>query len=232
MVVPPVADRGVQLKAAGRDGPVRIGALASGGGRTVLNIAGACARGEVPATVAVCVVTREGSAAADRCRGAGIPVEVVSPEPAATFDDRVDAALRAHGVDLVCLCGYLRRFRVDAWRGRALNIHPALLPDFGGPGMYGERVHRAVLAAGRQETGCTVHWVDEEYDRGATVLQRRCAVLPGDTPGLLSERVFAEECLAYPQALRTVLGPGTGVAAAGTPGQMAAGESGPALRVS
>lgn len=205
MVVPPLADGGVQLTAAGGGGPVRIGALASGGGRTVVNIAGACARGEVPATVAVCVVTRGDSAAADRCRGAGIPVEVVPPEPAATFDDRVDAALRAHGTQLVCLCGYLRRFRVDAWRGRALNIHPALLPDFGGPGMYGERVHRAVLDSGRGETGCTVHWVDEEYDRGAPVLQRRCPVLPGDTPAALSERVFASECLAYPEALRAVL---------------------------
>jgi phosphoribosylglycinamide formyltransferase-1 len=218
----------VQLTAPGGGGPVRIGALASGGGRTAVNIAGACARGEVPATVAVCVVTRAGSAAVDRCRAAGIAVEVVPPEPAATFDDRVDAALRAHGAQLVCLCGYLRRFRVDAWRGRALNIHPALLPDFGGPGMYGERVHRAVLDSGRRETGCTVHWVDEEYDRGATVLQRRCPVLPGDTPARLSERVFAEECLAYPEALRMVLGPAAALGPAGAPGRPGAGEPGPA----
>ncbi|NBP52438.1 MAG: phosphoribosylglycinamide formyltransferase [Actinobacteria bacterium] len=196
----------MQLTASGARAPARIGALASGGGRTVVNIAEACARGEVPARVAVCVVTRGDAEAAARCRAAGIAVEVVAPEPAATFDDRVDAALRAHGVDFVCLCGYLRRFRVDAWRGRALNIHPALLPDFGGPGMWGERVHRAVLDAGRAETGCTVHWVDEEYDRGAPVLQRRCPVLPGDTPATLAARVFAEECSAYPEALRAALG--------------------------
>jgi phosphoribosylglycinamide formyltransferase-1 len=126
---------------------------------------------------------------------------VVAPEPAADFDDRVDAALRAHGVELVCLCGYLRRLRVAAWRGRALNIHPALLPDFGGAGMYGRRVHEAVLAAGRAESGCTVHWVDEQYDHGETVLQRRCPVEPGDTPETLAARVFAQELLAYPQAI-------------------------------
>lgn len=186
--------------------PARIGALASRGGRTVANIADACARGELDARVAVCVVTRPDAGAAAQCRERGIPVEVVAPEPAATFDDRVDAALRAHGTELVCLCGYLRRFRVDAWRGRTLNIHPALLPDFGGPGMWGDHVHRAVLAAGRRESGCTVHWVDEDYDHGEPVLQRRCPVEPGDTPELLAARVFQEECLAYPEAIRRVLG--------------------------
>ncbi|MEI6475141.1 MAG: phosphoribosylglycinamide formyltransferase [Planctomycetota bacterium] len=187
-------------------GTVRIGALASGGGRTVINIADACARGEIPAVVAVCVVTRADAGAAERCRAHGIPVEVVAPEPGETFDDRVDAALRAHGVNFVCLAGYLRRFRVDAWIGRALNIHPALLPDFGGHGSYGERVHRAALAAGRTESGCTVHWVDPAYDTGTHVVQRRCPVLPGDTAETLAARVFQEECRAYPEALRQVLG--------------------------
>lgn len=184
----------------------RIGVLASGGGRTVANLADACARGEAKARVVACVVTRADAGAVARCRERGIPVEVVPPEPAATFDDRVDAALRAHGAEWVCLCGYLRKFRVGAWRGRALNIHPSLLPDFGGPGMWGERVHEAVLAAGRTESGCTVHWVDDEYDRGAPVVQRRCPVLPGDTPKSLAERVFREECAAYPEAVGKMIG--------------------------
>jgi folate-dependent phosphoribosylglycinamide formyltransferase PurN len=135
-----------------------------------------------------------------------IPVAVVPAEPADTFDDRIDRELRIHGVDLVCLAGYLRRFRVDAWLGRALNIHPALLPDFGGHGMFGEHVHRAVIAAGRTESGCTVHWVDAQYDHGQHVVQRRCPVLPGDTPETLADRVWAEETLAYPEAIRQVLG--------------------------
>ena len=202
MVLPDVADGRVQLTGSV---PARIGALASGGGRSVVNLAEACSRGEVAATVAVCVVTREDVAAAARCRQAGVAVAVVPPGPEGTFDDRIDAALRAHGVDFVCLCGYLRRFRVDAWRGRAINIHPALLPDFGGRGMHGVHVHRAVLAAGRAESGCTVHWVDEEYDRGRVILQRRCPVLPGDTPETLADRVFAEECRAYPDAVRQAL---------------------------
>ena len=203
MVVPDVADRRVQLTPAET---VRIGALASGGGRTVINIAHACARGEIPAMVAVCVVTRADAGAVDRCRAHGIPVAVVAPEPAETFDDRVDAALLAHDVNFVCLAGYLRRFRVDAWHGRALNIHPALLPDFGGQGMYGDRVHRAVLEAGSTVSGCTVHWVDGAYDTGKHVVQRRCAVHPGDSTETLAARVFAEECIAYPEALRQVLG--------------------------
>jgi phosphoribosylglycinamide formyltransferase-1 len=80
------------------------------------------------------------------------------------------------------------------------------LPDFGGHGMFGERVHRAVLDAGRTESGCTVHWVDAQYDHGQHVVQRRCPVLPGDTPETLAERVWAEETLAYPEAIRQVLG--------------------------
>ncbi len=203
MVILDVADRRVQLTPAET---VRIGALASGGGRTVINIAHACARGEIPAMVAVCVVTRADAGAVDRCRAHGIPVAVVAPEPAETFDDRVDAALLAHDVNFVCLAGYLRRFRVDAWHGRALNIHPALLPDFGGQGMYGDRVHRAVLEAGSTVSGCTVHWVDGAYDTGKHVVQRRCAVHPGDSAETLAARVFAEECVAYPEALRQVLG--------------------------
>ena len=203
MVVPDVADRRVQLTPAET---VRIGALASGGGRTVINIAHACARGEIPAMVAVCVVTRAAAGAVARCRAHGIPVAVVAPEPAETFDDRLDAALLAHDVNFVCLAGYLRRFRVDAWHGRALNIHPALLPDFGGQGMYGDRVHRAVLEAGSTVSGCTVHWVDGAYDTGKHVVQRRCAVHPGDSAETLAARVFAEECIAYHEALRQVLG--------------------------
>ena len=206
MVVPDVANGRLPMTepGAGRD-PVRIGALASGGGRTVVNLASALSAGAADARVAVCVVTRRDAGAVERCRAAGIPVEVVAPEPATTFDDRIDRALRAHGVELVCLCGYLRKCRVDAWRGRPLNIHPALLPEFGGQGMYGHHVHRAVIAAGRARSGCTVHWVDDRYDHGPHVLQRECPVLPGDTEDTLAARVFTEECPAYPEAVARVI---------------------------
>ena len=104
---------------------------------------------------------------------------------------------------LVCLCGFLRRLPVKpGWEGRMLNIHPALLPDFGGQGMWGEHVHRAVLAAGVTESGCTIHVVDDEYDRGPIVLQRRVAVYEDDTVETLAARVFEAECEAYPEAIR------------------------------
>lgn len=182
----------------------RLGLLISGGGRTALNIHAACAAGAIDARVAVVIAHREEADGVARCREAGLRVAVLPPD--STLADRIDRVLEAAEADLVCLAGYLRRFRVgERWRGRTLNIHPALLPDFGGHGMFGMHVHRAVLAAGRSESGCTVHEVDEEYDHGRTVLARKCAVLPDDTPESLAARVFTEECAAYPEAIRLAL---------------------------
>jgi phosphoribosylglycinamide formyltransferase-1 len=190
--------------------PLRVGVLVSRGGRTAVNLAERIARGEVPAEIALAVLHDPEVPAFERLRRVGVPVEVVaspphrelSPEQADSIADRIDAAFGSAGVELVCLCGYLRRFRVgERWARRAINIHPSLLPEFGGEGFHGLHVHRAVLSAGRAETGCTVHWVDEEYDRGETILQRRCPVLAGDTPESLAARVFAEECEAMPEAV-------------------------------
>ncbi|MDA1008380.1 MAG: formyltransferase family protein [Planctomycetota bacterium] len=178
---------------------ISIGALVSGSGRSALHLAALCAKGTLPARVSVVIATRESVPAVERCRAAGLIVAIV---PAGIgFDDRLDQVLRDHGVTLVCLCGYLRHFRVDGWIGRALNIHPALLPKHGGRWMYGMRVHSAVLDAGDLESGCTVHEVDAEYDHGTTIVQRRCAVLPTDTPELLAARVFEQELLAWPDAI-------------------------------
>jgi len=185
---------------------VRLGVLVSGGGRSAVNLAEAIRRDGIPAEIVAVVATRPTVPAIGRCREAGLPVAVVPvAEDPATFDDRLDAALEAAGVELVVLAGYLRRFRVGTrWTGHAINIHPALLPRHGGPGMFGEHVHRAVLAAGDAESGCTVHWVDEQYDHGAAIVQRRCRVEPGDTPESLSARVFAEERIALPAAVDAV----------------------------
>ena len=120
----------------------------------------------------------------------------------AAFSDHVFAVCEAADVDLVCLAGWLRLLKIPpTWAGRVLNIHPALLPKYGGPGMYGRRVHEAVLAAAERESGCTVHVVTDEYDAGPVLLQRRCPVLPGDTADTLAERVFELECDAYPEAI-------------------------------
>jgi phosphoribosylglycinamide formyltransferase-1 len=201
------------MTAPSRDRPLRVGALVSRGGRTAVNLAERIARGEVPAELTLAVLHDPQVPAFERLRAVGVPIEVVpspphrelSLEQADAIADRIDAAFAAAGVELVCLCGYLRRFRVgERWARRAINIHPALLPDFGGEGFHGLHVHRAVLAAGRTETGCTVHWVDEAYDRGETILQRRCPVFPGDTPESLAARVFAEECEAMPEAVARI----------------------------
>ena len=190
-------------------GPLRIGALISGGGRTLLNIADTIDAGTLAAEVAVVISSRHDAAGVDRARARGFEVRVAARVDFATEDDlhdAIDAWLREAGVDLVCACGYLRLIRVEAWLvGRALNIHPALLPDFGGPGMYGLRVHRAVLDARRSESGCTVHFIDEAYDHGPTIVQRRCPVLREDTPETLAARVFEQECLAYPEGIRLLI---------------------------
>lgn len=185
--------------------PLRVGCLISGGGRTVLNLEEAIARGEVPARIEVVVAHREDIAGVRRCRDAGLRVEVVPTSDGRSRDELaagIDAVLESAGVELVCLAGYLRHFRVDdRWTDRVINIHPSLLPRHGGRGMYGDRVHAAVLEAGDRESGCTVHLVDEIYDHGGVILQRRCPVRTDDSIETLAGRVFEQECLALPQAV-------------------------------
>lgn len=179
----------------------RAAVLVSGSGRTALNLLAASREGRMPAHVAVVVAHREDIPAVARCREAGLSVEIVPGPACGATSDALDAALLRAGAEIVLLAGYLRMFRVGRWSGRALNIHPALLPHFGGPGMHGRRVHEAVLASGARESGCTVHAVDDQYDHGRIVAQRRCPVLPADTPESLAARVFEQELIAYPDAV-------------------------------
>ncbi|MEY2980897.1 MAG: hypothetical protein RL562_1124 [Planctomycetota bacterium] len=174
----------------------RLGVLLSGSGRSLQNLLDRAKDGRLAADV-VCVVSdRPDVAGIDRARTAGLPVLVERDA------DRVYAFLREHGVELICLAGYLRLFPIaDDFRGRVLNIHPSLLPKFGGKGFYGDRVHRAVLAAGESESGCTVHHADDRYDEGAPLVQRRVPVLPQDDVHTLAARVFEAECEAYPEAI-------------------------------
>ena len=197
--------------------PLRIAALGSGGGRTIANLAEAIARDGIPASIELVLAHRADLPAVDRCRGLGLDVVVVPPAPEATLADRIDDLLVARSIDLVCLCGYLRKFRVaPRWTGRAINIHPSLLPAFGGHGMYGLRVHQAVIDAGAPTTGCTVHVVDDDYDRGRILLQRSIAVPKNATPERLAELVFAEECIALPAAVRAIACGENGVQHRGT----------------
>jgi phosphoribosylglycinamide formyltransferase-1 len=177
--------------------------MISGGGRTALNLLDAVRRGELHARIALVISSDEGAPGVARCRERGLTV-IAMPGviPARTLG----ATLTAHDIDAVALCGYLKLLRVpESYRGRIVNIHPALLPKFGGKGMHGLHVHAAVLEAGEPESGCTVHLVDDTYDTGPILLQRRCPVLPGDTPESLAARVFGHECLAYPRAIGSLL---------------------------
>lgn len=182
--------------------PARLAVLLSGGGRTLLNLLEEIDADRLDAEVALVIASRE-CLGAERARARGLAVEVIPGRiPAGDLEHR----LREARIAWVVLAGYLHLVDVPrAWAGRVVNIHPALLPRHGGKGMYGDRVHRAVLEAGDTESGCTVHLVDEEYDRGTVLLQRRCPVLPDDTPETLAARVFEEERIAYPEALRRLI---------------------------
>lgn len=187
----------------------RLGVLLSGGGRTLQNFFDAIGRGELPATVACVVSSRRGVAGIEKARDRGIPTEVVPRNEIADvgeFSEQCFAFLRTHRVDLVCLAGFLSLLRIpEDFRGRVLNIHPALLPSFGGKGLYGHRVHEAVLAAGVKVSGATVHFADDRYDSGPILMQSCVPVRDDDTAETLAARVFAEECRIYPVAVRLVL---------------------------
>ncbi|HTW95674.1 MAG TPA: formyltransferase family protein, partial [Tepidisphaeraceae bacterium] len=122
---------------------------------------------------------------------------------AGAFSEAIFSRIEASGAELVCLAGWLSLLKIPMkWSGRVMNIHPALLPSFGGAGMYGKKVHQAVLDHGCKVSGCTVHFVDEAYDAGPIILQRVCPVMEGDTAETLAHRVFEEEKIAYPEAIQ------------------------------
>lgn len=116
--------------------------------------------------------------------------------------------MKERGIDFIVLAGFLLRVPealIEAYPGRIVNIHPALLPKYGGKGMYGDRVHRAVVEAGERESGITIHLIDEQYDRGTTVFQAKCPVLPGDTPDDVARKVHALEYAHYPEVIGHLL---------------------------
>jgi phosphoribosylglycinamide formyltransferase-1 len=188
-----------------REPRLRIVCLVSGGGRTVVNLHQRIAAGRLDAAITRVIASREDCAAVERLRGLGLEVAVVPHEPGVhrgEYGKRVWREILAGEPGLVCLCGFVHFLPIPAkWEGRVMNIHPALLPAFGGKGMYGAKVHEAVLAAGVKISGCTVHFADNEYDHGPIVVQRAVPVREGDTPTSLAARVFEAECEAYPEAI-------------------------------
>ncbi len=190
--------------------PIRVGVLVSGRGRgtNLQAIIDACERGETAAQVSVVISTNPEAGAVERARRHGIEALIVDPQQFASqenYERELTRLLHERRVDLVCLAGYMRKLSplfIGAFRNRILNIHPALLPAFGGQGMYGHHVHEAVLESGAKFSGVTVHLVDEEYDHGPIVLQTVVPVHDDDTPDTLAARVLEQEHKLYPQAIR------------------------------
>jgi len=190
--------------------PLRLGFLASHGGSNLQAILDAIVAGTLPAQARVVISNNSQALALERAAAIGVPGLHLSSHThpdADALDQAMVDALRAHGVALVVLAGYMRKIGprlLAAYPRRILNIHPALLPKFGGQGMYGMHVHQAVLAAGERESGATIHLVDSEYDRGAILAQQSVPVQPGDTPESLQKRVLAVEHRLYPETLRRI----------------------------
>ena len=163
-------------------------------------------QGRLNAEVAVVISSRSTAAGVQRATHAGLDVKIIRKKDYPdidAFSEHIERELVAAKVDLVIQAGWLCLWRIpDRYENRAMNIHPALLPSFGGKGMWGHHVHEAVLAAGCKISGCTVHFCTNEYDRGPIVVQRACEVANDDTADTLAARIFEQECIAYPQAIQ------------------------------
>ena len=188
-----------------RPGGVRLCVLVSAGGTTLQNLLDRTADGRLAATVAGVVSSDPAAFAVTRAEQAGVPVAVVERKPRDTFSDRAFTAADAFAPDFVILAGWLHLIAIpERYRHRVLNLHPSLLPAFGGKGMYGRHVHAAVLDYGAKVSGCTVHFADDSYDTGPVLVQRTVPVLDADTPDDLAARVYEAECEALPEAITRV----------------------------
>ena len=188
--------------------PLRIAVLLSGNGTSLENLLEHIESGEVPGEIVVVISSKANAYGLERARKHGIPAIAIPRKDHAdpdAFNDALHAALDPYGVELVALLGFLSLFQLRGrYEGRALNVHPALIPAFSGVGFYGKRVYDAVLAAGVKITGATVHFTDDEYDHGPILLQESVAVEAGDTPDTLATRVTAVERRLVPRAIRLI----------------------------
>jgi phosphoribosylglycinamide formyltransferase-1 len=189
-----------------------VAVMVSGTGRHLDHLAQLSSSAELPVDIRLCISSRHGVAALEHARRWDIPCQVPDEKrelTAEAYSALIFSTLEEAGVRTLILAGFLRFLPIpDAWQNRVLNIHPSLLPSFGGAGFYGHHVHDAVLKRGCKVSGCTVHYVDNVFDHGPILVQRTCPVLPGDNSERLASRVFEEELIAYPAALRLHLANG------------------------
>jgi phosphoribosylglycinamide formyltransferase-1 len=186
--------------------PIRLAVLLSGNGTTLQNLIDQIRDGHLNAQIVQVISSRADAFGLERARRAGLPTATVARKDSRSlleFGERTFELIRRAKAELVCMAGYLQLLPIpEDFRHRVMNIHPALLPAFGGQGMYGRHVHEAVLTYGAKVTGCTVHFADDEYDHGPIILQKAIPVRDDDTPETLAFRVFEQECEAYPEAIR------------------------------
>lgn len=179
--------------------------LISGSGTTMENLLQRAKGGTCAMECVGVISSKEGVAGIARAQKFGVPVQVVNRKDftdAVAFSRQVFKLINGVKPDLVLLAGFLSYLHLpERYKGRVMNIHPSLLPKFGGRGMYGAKVHEAVLKAGEKETGCTVHYVDDQYDHGPAILQKKVPVLTGDTVETLQARVMQAEREAFPEAV-------------------------------
>ena len=185
--------------------PFPVVIMLSAGGTTLQNLLDRIAAKTLDIDIVHVISNRRDAYGLERAKRAGIPASVIERKAFASVDEFAAAnfaACRQAGAKLVALAGYLQLLRIpEDFTHRVVNIHPSLLPAFGGKGMYGHFVHEAVLKFGAKVSGCTVHFADNEFDHGPIISQSVVDVLPGDDPDTLAKRVFDAECEAYPQAI-------------------------------
>lgn len=189
--------------------PARLVVLASGGGRTLENLQGQILNGKLNARIELVVASEATLGAVEKAKQLGLSILVVSKK---SYPDRKQREHRLLGAilearpDLVILAGWLQLLPIPAeLEGKVLNIHPALLPAFGGKGFFGHHVHQAVSAARVSITGCTVHFATSQYDVGPVVLQACVSITPGENPKVIADTVFEKECAVYPEAIQALI---------------------------
>lgn len=186
--------------------PCRTVVLLSGSGTTLQNLIDRKERGELPIEIVLVIGSRKDAYGVERAKKHNIPNRIIARkdfESWDAFNAELSAAVDSVEPDLICFAGFMSLFRPDAkYYGRIMNVHPALIPAFCGKGMYGHHVHESVIESGVKITGCTVHFVDENYDTGPIILQKAVEVRDDDTPDTLADRVQAAERETYPQAIK------------------------------
>jgi len=185
--------------------PLKLGVLLSGSGRTLQNLLNQIQSGALCASVECVISSKPAVEGLKRAEKAGIANDTVNRKDYpdyCTHSEAINAILAGYELDLICLAGYMQLYDFpENFRAWVMNIHPALIPAFSGKGCYGRRVHQAVVDSGVKVTGCTVHFVDEQFDHGPIILQKTVPVTAEDTPDSVAARVFEAECEAYPEAI-------------------------------